>query len=239
MTEFYRGACTLQIENCTYNLRNWADRSALAVDMWSTSNSLVGGASLVESNNELRGIFEVLVRGSYSSALVASATESGGGFMLKRIARLELLMSNLARMKSQKEMTLLTARLSFAAYRAQIPTDLWKIFHAVAPGLLASHSWVESFVRICNGVRPRAEDPELDKVGAVMFDNYTRRVLYSSTVTTDSHGFLLNMTNSCSMLVPRKLASPRFDAAALCERHPIRLAPCARQPRWFERKLTL
>ena len=48
-----------------------------------------------------------------------------------------------------------------------------------------------------------------------MFDNYTRKVLYKSTHTTDTFGFQLDMTNSASMVVPRCLAPPNFDAAKL------------------------
>lgn len=232
MTEFYSNVCTLQIQNCTYNLRNSADRATLAADMWSSSNSLVGGSTLLDSNKELKGVFEVIIRGKYSSSLVAKAAEDGGGlFMMKRIARLEILLSNLARMKSQNEMPLLTARISLAAYRAQLPTDLWKLIHAVAPGLLASHNFVESLLPICTDTRPPPQDAVLEKVGAAMFDNYTRRILYSSTATTESHGFLLNMTNSCSMLIPQKLAGPQFDAAALCERP--RSCPPLPPPPWL------
>ena len=50
-----------------------------------------------------------------------------------------------------------------------------------------------------------------------MFDNYTRKVLYSSKVTVEQHGYLLNMTNSASLTVPKLIAPANFDAKNLCE----------------------
>ena len=54
-------------------------------------------------------------------------------------------------------------------------------------------------------------------VGGAMFDNYQRRVLYSSTATIESSGYLLNMTNWASMTIPAHLAPANFDAHALCK----------------------
>lgn len=79
------------------------------------------------------------------------------------------------------------------------------------PGLKASSNL------LANGAPP-CEYEELSGVGAVMFNNYTRKVLYSSQVTVEKHGFRLDMTNSATMIVP-KIVAPNVDADRICKAH--------------------
>lgn len=65
--------------------------------------------------------------------------------------------------------------------------------------------------------RPPCEYEELPYVGGVIFDNYTRKVLYSSKATVESHGFLLHMTNWGTIRIPKMLAPAGFDARSACE----------------------
>ena len=113
-------------------------------------------------------------------------------------------------------MPLLTARVSLAFRRAQFPRDLWHIIHNLAPGLLASYNWVNDFALEAMAHRPGPAYEVLPGVGGCMFDNYTRKVIYSSLQTTDSWGFRLDMTNSASMSIPRELAPIGFDARKIC-----------------------
>ena len=129
----------------------------------------------------------------------------------------EAMISNLARIKSQKVHSLLTARVTIEALRVQLHHGFWQLLHRLAPGILMSHSWAEHFVEYAYKFRPPPAYDVLPGVGCVMFDNYTRKVAYSSTHTTDSWGFRLDMTNSCSMAIPRHLARGNFNADAICE----------------------
>ena len=132
----------------------------------------------------------------------------------------ESLLSNLARIKSQKAHTLLTVRSSVEALRVQLNRDFWHYLHLTSPGILTSHGWAEDFVDYAFKLRPPPAYEVLLGVGCIMFDNYTRKVNYSSVHTTDSWGFRLDMTNSCSMKIPRHLAPANFDADAICNACP-------------------
>ena len=103
----------------------------------------------------------------------------------------------------------------FFCDRTQLDLDLWQMVHGVAPGLLASHKWTDDFILFAMPFRPPPIYETLPGVGACMFDNYTRKVLYKSQATTESSGYRLDMTNSMSMAVPRHCASEQFDAAAI------------------------
>ena len=129
----------------------------------------------------------------------------------------EAMISNLARIKSQKVQSLLAARVSIEALRVQLHHGFWQLTHQLAPGILMSRSWAEHFAEYAYKFRPPPAYDVLPGVGCVMFDNYTRKVAYSSTHTTDSWGFRLDMTNSCSMAIPRHLAPGNFNADAICE----------------------
>lgn len=104
-----------------------------------------------------------------------------------------------------------------AAYRAQLPRHLWRVISLFAPGFLASHKWTEDFIEFATPLRPQCKYAELARVGGVMFDNYTRKVLYSSAVTVERHGYLLNMTNWATIRIPLCVAPPNFDPLKRCE----------------------
>eukprot|EP00965_Chrysotila_dentata_P220731 6191963-Pleurochrysis_carterae.AAC.3 len=99
-------------------------------------------------------------------------------------------------------MLLMTARLSLAALCSQLPRSYWQMIYTICPSLLvAGRDWTQELGSFTSEFRPKPATAALPHIGAVMFDDYTRRVLYQSLRTSDSGGFLLNMTNSCSMHV--------------------------------------
>lgn len=154
-------------------------------------------------------MLEVLLRNTYRGG-------PGDSSHQRTPLRVECLLANMQRAKSQKRMPLLTARFSCVCYRAQLPRTLWEMISLCFPGLLASHSWTEEFIDLATSRRPPCSYEELPLVGGVVFDNYQRRVLYSSQYTVDNHGFLLNMTNWGTIRIPRHVAPANFDANEAC-----------------------
>ena len=207
---FFADALTLVQAPCTFNMDS--EKLQLAAEVWA-SKPLLGADSLTDANGALAAVLEVITRNGYHP----TPGESREASEHRREFRIEGLLANLARIQSQKQVTVVTARISVAAYRAQLPRMVWKVISLLAPGLLCSYTWTHDFVVIARPLRPACPYSLLPFVGGVMFDNYTRRVLYSSAVTVEKHGYLLNMTNWASMSIPRMLAPPNFDASQLCE----------------------
>jgi hypothetical protein len=214
LREFFADALTLKPGPCTFDMDD--GKQALGALMWKVEHPLLGDDSLASANSALSAVIEVIVRNSYR----AEAGDKRDASDLRNKYRLEGLLSNLARCQSQKQVTLLTARISVAAMRAHIPRSLWQVIALLAPGVLCSFKWTESFVQVAGELRPPCPYETLTGVAGVMFDNYTRRVLYSSAVTVEKSGFLLNMTNSASMSIPKVLVHANFDANKLCKSVP-------------------
>ena len=208
---FLEEAQSLQLNSQVFDLQQKSDRERLALALWSDSCDLGGMGSLREMNPALSSLLGAITNNSYRQRATHEAAES------KNQRHIESILSAFVRIQSQFQMTLLCARFSVAAYRVHLSQAFWRMLHVVAPGFVASIRWTEEFVEFANAFRPKPKYTELKGVGACMFDNYARKVLYSSIATTDSNGYLLKMTNSCSMAVPAELAPPGFDALRCCE----------------------
>lgn len=221
MQTFFGEALVLQSKPVAFDLMNPGERIRLAAACWSKAPPGTEEFALTSANPGLRSILEVVAHNKQQHRRTTSEEIQEERAALAT----EGMLASLVRMQSQVVMPMLTVRVSLAARRAQIPRDLWHIMHSIAPGLLTSYNWVNEFAAEAMSARPPPEYEELPLVGAVMFDNYTRKVLYSSDHTTDSWGFRLDMTNSCSMAIPRSLAPPGFDAAALCKPLPPASSP--------------
>jgi hypothetical protein len=190
---FFEHALTLQKPpSLVFSADNDAEQIQLAVKCWSHC-PLSREESVCHANPELAGVLRAMVVNSYRPLDAESYEE-------RQFFRVEGVLSNLVRMQSQKNILLLTARVSIAAYRAQVPGKVWAILHAFAPGLIASYHWTHDFVDYGVQFRPPCAYEELPLVGGTMFDNYSRKVLYKSQRTLDSGGYMLNMTNWGSMI---------------------------------------
>lgn len=205
--QFFTEALTLNAAPSTFDMDLPCAREELARSVW-RHDDLLGEMSMTKANPELAAIIEVLIRNTYRGG-VESTWRAG--------FRVESILVDLQRAQSQKKMPMLTVRLSCACLRAQLSWPMWEVFSLCFPGLLASPSWIEEFVTFASRHRPVCEYEELPLVGGVLFDNYTRKVLYSSKATCESHGFLLHMTNWGSLRIPRMLAPANFDAQRACE----------------------
>ena len=212
LEEFFRDALTLQPAACVYDSDYLEDKLSLAVALWSPA-TLLGADSLTSANTSLASVLEVLIR----KCGTADGEEELGATETRTAIRLEGLITNLQRALSQKQMTLITARVSMAAARCQLHGRMWRMMSLLSPGLLASETWTEDFMVYARNHRPPCSYEELPLVGGTMFDNYTRKVLYKSQVTVEKHGFMLHMTNWGSFVIPAMLAGPNFDANVLCK----------------------
>jgi hypothetical protein len=209
MTDFLDEVVVLKPSGQVFNMDEQSERERLAHTVWDKSIKINGEGSLRSCNPAITQVLDAITANWYRSrGQVQDAEESAE-------LRIEAILSYLARVQSQKKLTVLCARFSMACYRIQVGRDVWQMLHAVAPGLLASFNWTEEFILYAMPFRPGPSYETLPGVGACMFDNYTRRVLYKSVATTDSSGYRLDMTNSLSMEVPRLCASEHFDAAAI------------------------
>lgn len=211
---FFEEALTLQPALSTFEMHSPSGREELAQHMWKCCD-LLGDTSMTASNRELAAILNVLMHNSYRRDVSSEYQTLRTGF------RVESILVNLQRAQSQKKMPLLTARFSVACLRAQLPHKLWEIFSLCLPGLLASHKWTQDFVAFASERRAPCKYEVLSGVGGVLFDNYTRKVLYSSKATVESHGFLLNMTNWGTVQIPRLVAPPNFNLEAACAPLPL------------------
>ena len=202
----------LVVSRQVYDLQDSTERNRLAQTVWSPEFILGSEGSLRELNPALSGLLDALTNNTYRSR-----ADQCGEAQDKHQLHLEAILCAFVRMQSQLKTTLLCARFSIGAYRVHLPQAMWRMLHQVMPGLLASFRWTDDFLELAQSFRPPPNYEVLKGVGACMFDNYTRKALYSSHATTDSYGFSLDMTNSCSMAVPRFIAPAQFDALNCCK----------------------
>ena len=200
----------LQPAQFQFNADDAEEKERLAVMLWQSDGLLDPEAPTLRSANpEFVYLLVLLTQNTYG--VVDPSKEA---------LWQESILSNLTRIKSQKQHTILTARVSIEAHRVQLNRDFWQLLHLLAPGILTAHRWADEFLEFAAAFRPGPRYEVLEGVGCVMFDNYTRKVLYSSVHTKDTWGFRLDMTNSCSMRIPKHLAPANFDAKAICVCHP-------------------
>lgn len=206
---FFEDALTLNAGSSAFDMDLQTERDALADMLWRRAE-ILGPSSMSATNRELAAVLEVLVHNTYRPMDMEK-------YARRTQFRVESILVDLQRAQSQKRMPLLTARISCACMRAQLKRALWMLMSHCFPGLLASLRWTEEFVEYASSRRPPCEYEELPLVSGVVFDNYQRKVLYSSKVTAQSHGFLLDMTNWGTFRIPRMLVPQDFDANQLCE----------------------
>jgi hypothetical protein len=178
------------------------DRIALRKAVWNMSSGMNG--SISESNPALVGLLQTIVDCNSSDPTERQETQ------------IEALLTVLSRVRSIHEIPLLTVRISLEAYRVNVPNIFWRFIAKLLPGVLLSDTWVEDFIPLAMQERPQPRYEELSGVGACIFDNYQRRLLYKSHVTMDGGGYIYKMTNWATLRIPKHLADPDFDPMHAC-----------------------
>ena len=165
LREFFQEAMTLNSPNSTFNMDCPQSRAQLAVALWG-STPLLGDNSALTANPNLASVLEILIRNSYEP-------DDREAFQERVNFRLEGILTGLLRAQSQKQMPVLTARMSVAFLRNQVHTFTWHMVNLLAPGIVASRSWTKDFIRLARTLRPACPYEPLPGVAGVMFDNYT------------------------------------------------------------------
>ena len=130
MHEFFRQALTLQPSPSTFDMDSKLEKVELAVACWANS-SMLDETSMTECNGALASVLEVLLRKCCMFDEDMTAAEMRTAF------RLEGLITNMQRAQSQKQMPIITARVSVAAARCQLHGKMWRMMSLLSPGLLA------------------------------------------------------------------------------------------------------
>lgn len=221
ISQLFSNALVIQSSPSVFDMSSSSEREQLAHAMWS-EDSLLGDDALSRCSVDLATILHAIIFND--SRRLDLDSEEGA---TRDDLRVEGLMINIQRALSQRMMPLLTARISCVCLRAHLPRQVWQLISVLCPGLLASYSWTETFMKLARALRPPCKYETLPRVAGVMFDNYSRKVLYSSKVTVENHGFMLHMTNWATVQIPRHIAPQNFDAHQSCELlMPVLLSTC-------------
>ena len=169
---FLTDVCPMQIPDCVYNCDSFQRKIDLA-KLWHR-RPVVGEDSLMLANDTVAALMRCMVDNKYRPV-------DPRAYEAAKDMQIEGILSNLVRMQSQKQMTLLTARISVAAYRYQLPHNMWRIIHSLAPGLLASIPWTDELIHLANQFRPSCAYKTLDGVGGTLLASNGRWMLLPGT----------------------------------------------------------
>jgi hypothetical protein len=188
--------------NWTFNSKG-DGKSSLCHAVWSQCSGLDG--SILARNPAL----EMLMHALIDVDRVSGSTE-------RQDNQIEMLLTMTTRMRSIHELPLVTVRLTLEAYRVDVPRMFWRFVSKLVPGLLLSETWLDDFIPLAMKARPPPSYEELVGVGASVFDNYQRRLLYKAQRTLDGGGYLYKMTNWATLRIPKHLADSNFDPKHAC-----------------------
>ena len=188
-----------------YDMDSQEQREQCIVQLWTPGSLQKAIGSLAASNEALADTLHACTANTYRRA---DADE----YAAARAIRTETTFSALVRDRNQKQVPLWTAALSVASYKHQLKGPLWSIFSRVDRGLLMSHDWTAAIIDEAARLRPPNAEPLIESVGFTVFDNYTRRCLYKSTVAAGQGGYRLDMTNYGRVRVPLRLLPAGFDS---------------------------
>jgi hypothetical protein len=188
-------------EDTIFNARRKGQRQEMGMAVWSSRTGVDGG--------DLMGANDALTQ-------VLSGLTSNRNDQCAPDYQVEWMMANISRCQSFMHLPLVTVRTSIEALRDGIHGEFWALSARLAPGLLLHHKWTESFVDYAIQFRPPPNFEILPGVACAVFDNYARRLLYKSMVTSTSSGYLYKMTNWGHFPLPRHLADADFNAHEIC-----------------------
>lgn len=203
---FRNGAATLKPCSLVFNADIAADKVRLAVMLYSPDYSFVCAGHMTGENLEL---FEIL-RMATDNTYVPTAKRREA-YTRRRQAKFEGTFSMLYRIRSQKNVTFLSAAIGVESRSAHVPHTYQELLSFFFSGSIQSMEWVEEFIPFALEYQPPCPFDEIPGFGISAFDNLQIRVGYKAFSTEDTRGettnYTLDMTNWMTFQVPRHLGA--------------------------------
>ena len=187
-----------------YDMDSKLEREKCIVQLWKPGGLAEAQGSLATCNEALAAMLRACTANGYRPA-------DEEAYMKAREMRLEATLSDLVRDQNQKMVPIWTAALSVACAKHQLAGSLWSMIAGLRRGALLSSKSTQSFIEEAVALRPPPPEPLMEVVAFTVFDNYTRRCLYKSTVSAGEGGYRLDMTNYGRVRVPLRLLPAGFD----------------------------
>ena len=191
-----------------YDMDVKAERERCIVQLWKPCGLEEAKGSLVAANCELAAMLRACTANGYRPP-------DPEAYAARREMRLESTLADLTRDRNQKLVPIWTAALSVACSKNQLKGSLWNVLCSMHRGALMGNEWTEKIICEAEALRPPPGETLIEQVGFTVFDNYTRRCLYKSTVSAGEGGYRLDMTNYGRVRVPSRLLPAGFDGKAV------------------------
>ena len=193
-----------------YDMDSKLERERCIVQLWKPDGLKEAAGSLVASNEALTHVLRACSANSYRPVDEESYAAS-------REMRLEATLCDLQRDKNQKLVPIWTAALSVKAAKEQLRSSMWLSISRMHRGALMGDLWTDSFIEEAVAFQPPSAEPLIEVVQCTVFDNYSRRCLYKSTVSAGEGGYRLDMTNYGRLPIPLRLLPSGFDGKDVFE----------------------
>ena len=203
MSQFVGAPRPLALAPFVYDMDDPGARIACIRQLWTADYTEAIGA-LASANPELALLLQTTIASRYNGT-------DAGRYAADCAQRLDAVLSDLARMRSQKLVPLWTAAFSVMSMGRQLSSALWASIGKLHRGLLMSETWTKRLVADAVALRPPPAEPLVRAVHCTVFDNYTRQCFYKSQVSAGEGGYRLDMTNWGVLRVPARLLPSNFD----------------------------
>ena len=183
-----------------YNMDKLDDKLLLADALW-TGQWAATLAGLREANPELVCVLGAQLKNNYHPA--PHLRERAAATKARLI---DGILSCMARARSQKAVTALSAALSVLAECNNTSDEFWDAAASFFRGGLTSNSWVQTFMKVAAPRRPPPPAGSIYGVLLAVLDNLTMKCNYGSYFRDGETGIQLNMTNWLWTSLPPVLA---------------------------------
>ena len=194
----------IQTAGAVFDMQTPGDKLLLAQAIW------LGGYNdsmlcLREANPELVSVINAQTKSQYD-ADPARVRRLVNGVLL-----------DIVRAQNQFKVPLVTAAFTILSDVQGVKHTFHEVIRRNFSGALMTTNWGDGFLELARANRPAPDDEMLEGVQVGVFDNLTMKLNYGSYVTQEAGGEMKHMTNWLVAELPRKLATPGFNAEYICE----------------------
>ena len=186
-----------------YDMESREDRIECIRQLWKPNGLEQAEGSLAQSNAALAHMLRACTVNTYRPV-------DKDRYEAAREMRLESTLCDLMRDSNQKHVPIWSAALSVVCSKRGLSGPLWSMISALHRGMLMSDKWTDDLLDEAVALQPPNPEPLIESVSFTVFDNYTRRCLYKSTVSAGQGGYRLDMTNYGRIRVPARLLPAGF-----------------------------